>query len=296
MALRHGTGAAEVREALHRLSTLSLVRPSESDGTGFHAVAPALGMELLLARQQAKVEASRVAAAQLVAEYSALGPTGRESDSEQLVSVEEIRDRLARFGETAESEVMTFAPGGAHSAADLAASREPNAALLSRGIRMRTVYLDSVRNHQPTEEHVSWLSARGGEVRTTASLPIRLIIIDRKQALLPAQVTDARKGAVLVRSEGTIAALCALFESVWAAATPFGTKPEPDPQGLTRQEAEVLRLLASGMTDEAISKKLGVSPRTARRIAADLLERLDARSRFEAGVHAVQDGWLPSTR
>ncbi|GAA3135976.1 hypothetical protein GCM10010521_22600 [Streptomyces rameus] len=43
-------------------------------------------------------------------------------------------------------------------------------------------------------------------------------------------------------------------------------------------------------------KRLGVSPRTAHRIAADLMERLEARSRFEAGVHAVQDGWLPSSR
>ncbi|MFF7912187.1 hypothetical protein [Streptomyces sp. NPDC007914] len=45
-----------------------------------------------------------------------------------------------------------------------------------------------------------------------------------------------------------------------------------------------------------MAKRLGVSPRTARRIAADLMERLEARSRFEAGVHAVQDGWLPSSR
>jgi DNA-binding NarL/FixJ family response regulator len=62
------------------------------------------------------------------------------------------------------------------------------------------------------------------------------------------------------------------------------------------QERAVLRMLAQGYTDEAIAKRLGVSPRTARRIAANLMERLDARSRFEAGVHAVQDGWLPSSR
>jgi DNA-binding NarL/FixJ family response regulator len=51
--------------------------------------------------------------------------------------------------------------------------------------------------------------------------------------------------------------------------------------------------LAEGHTDEAIAKRLGVSHRTARRIASDLMDRLGARSRFEAGVRAVQQGWLP---
>ncbi|MET8630960.1 LuxR C-terminal-related transcriptional regulator, partial [Kitasatospora sp. NPDC004669] len=49
---------------------------------------------------------------------------------------------------------------------------------------------------------------------------------------------------------------------------------------------------ADGHTDDAIAKRLGVSPRTARRIATDLMERLNARSRFQAGVRATQAGWL----
>lgn len=303
LAGRHETVETEILQALGRLSALSLIRPSDGNVSGFHPVAPEIAMELLLARQQArlaaeqsKVEASRAAAAQLIAKYSVLRPQSDGADYERLVGVEAIRERLDGLGKSTQTEVMTFAPGGAHSASDLAASRRPNAALLDRGVRMRTVYLNSVRNHPPTVENLDWLTARGGEVRTTGSLPTRLIIIDHKQALVPIRLTDAREGAVLVRSEGTIAALCALFETVWMDAAPFGTKPAPDAHGLSRQEAEVLRLLAKGLTDEAIANKLGVSPRTARRIAAELLERLGARSRFEAGVRAVQNGWLPPLR
>ncbi|MCM1965674.1 helix-turn-helix transcriptional regulator [Streptomyces sp. G1] len=58
------------------------------------------------------------------------------------------------------------------------------------------------------------------------------------------------------------------------------------------QESTIIALLAQGHTDESIAKRLGVSQRTARRIAADLMERLGARSRFEAGVRCVQRGWL----
>jgi DNA-binding NarL/FixJ family response regulator len=56
----------------------------------------------------------------------------------------------------------------------------------------------------------------------------------------------------------------------------------------------VVRLLAEGMTDEGVSRRIGVSLRTVRRIASDLMTRLTARSRFEAGVKAAQLGWIDS--
>jgi DNA-binding NarL/FixJ family response regulator len=62
--------------------------------------------------------------------------------------------------------------------------------------------------------------------------------------------------------------------------------------GLTDMERELLTLLASGLTDEAAGERLGISLRTARRMMADLMARLDASSRFEAGLKAVKCGWL----
>ncbi|WKD34116.1 helix-turn-helix transcriptional regulator [Streptomyces xanthophaeus] len=292
-----------LRACLDRLSGLALVQPSAQEGIGFRALNPEDAMELLLARQQAelathqqKVEASRAAAAQLIAECSAMRPRGATAGAESLQGPEEIRDRLARLAANTRHEIMTFAPGGAHSAADLEASRGPNAALLDRGITMRTVYLDSVRNHQPTLDHVDWLHRHGGQVRTAPTLPVRMIISDRREVVLPLDTNDAQTGAVVLTYEGTIAALCALFESVWQSANPLGTAVERNMDGLTRQHRESLHLLLQGLTDEAIAKRLGVSPRTARRIAAELMEALEARSRFQAGAHAVQNGWLPATR
>ncbi len=292
-----------VRGALDQLSSMALVQPAGAQASGFFPLDPAEAMELLLGRQLAELAAQRkriaatqAAAAQLIAECSPYQPRTGGDDTERLIGPDAIRNRLAALSSEAEHEVMTLAPGGAHSAADLEASRAPNAALLDRGIRMRTVYLDSVRNHQPTMDHVAWIGERGGRVRTTASLPVRMIILDRRRAVLPIDTSDAREGATVISGAGTVAALCALFESVWAAATPLGSAASRDDRGLTAQESEALRLLATGSKDEAIAKRLGVSPRTARRIAADLMERLDARSRFEAGVHAVQDGWLPAIR
>ncbi|MFC8716620.1 LuxR C-terminal-related transcriptional regulator [Kitasatospora sp. NPDC057198] len=303
LALGSGLSEERVRGGLDRLEALALVQPSAREESGFRAVGPETAMELLLARQQAelaaqqlRVEASRAAAAQLIAECSALRPAAADASVEQLTGPEAIRERLAGLADAARLEVATFAPGGAHTEEDLRASRRPNAALLERGVRMRTVYLDSVRNHRPTLEHVDWLHQHGGQVRTVPALPVRMVLFDRRLAVLPTDTEDARAGAVVLRGAGTVAALYALFEGVWEQAVPFGGLPAPGPDGLPAQEAAVLRMLARGHTDEAIAKRLGVSPRTARRLAANLMERLDARSRFEAGVHAVQDGWLPATR
>ncbi|MBC3985659.1 helix-turn-helix transcriptional regulator [Streptomyces sp. AC563] len=303
LALRLRCSEQEVRDSLSELSALAVVQPSPNEHSGFHAVPPEAAMELLLARQHAelaaqqhRVEASRAAAAQLIAECSALRPRGDSGGSEIVHGADAIRARLAQLGAEAENEVTTLAPGGAHTPEDLEASRGPNATLLDRGVRMRTIYLSSVRNHQPTLDHVGWLHSRGGKVRTTPTLPLRMIILDGRKAVLPLDPADARAGAVILDGQSTLTALCALFESLWAAALPLGDPAPPRGTALPTQESETLRLLAVGLTDEAIAKRLGVSPRTARRIAADLMERLDARSRFEAGVHAVQDGWLPATR
>lgn len=302
LAERLSLSDAQIRLGLDRLSELALIRRSADEHIAFRAIGPEAAMEVLLARQQAelasqqlRVEASRAAAAQLIAECSVFTRRTADVDAKQLIGPDEIRECLALLADRATTEITTFAPGGAHTEADLAASRKPNANLLSRGVQMRTVYLDSVRNHQPTLNHVDWLSAQGGQVRTTPTLPIRMVIVDQTHAVLPIDTSDARAGAVVLHGAGTVAALSALFESVWQTATPLGQTPAPDPDGLPPQERAVLRLLFQGHTDEAIAKRLGVSPRTARRVAADLMDRLNARSRFQAGARAAQQGWLPQS-
>jgi DNA-binding CsgD family transcriptional regulator/DNA-binding transcriptional ArsR family regulator len=294
---------AQMSASLDRLSELALVRAAYEREGSLRAVSPDVGIELLMARQQAelaaqqqRLETSRLAAAQLIAEYAEFKTGAARSPAQELIGLDEIRDRIETLALNLKDEIMTFAPGGGHKAESIEASKPHDERLLSRGIRMRTTYLDSVRNSQVTLDYVTWLTALGGEVRTVPELPTRMIIFDRAAALIPVSSGDSASGAVVLTGQGTLDALCALFDSVWAQARPLCAPPESvrNDDGLTAQEATVLRLLAQGHTDEAIAKRLGVSPRTARRVSADLMERLDARSRFEFGVRAVQRGWLPS--
>lgn len=83
--------------------------------------------------------------------------------------------------------------------------------------------------------------------------------------------------------------------------TAVGTiSTDTDRQAIERREIPqpparnhvVLRLLADGLTDDAIARRIGVSVRTVRNDVAGAMTRLQARSRFQAGVRAVQLGLI----
>lgn len=302
LAERLGISEEALREAWDRLSGLSLVQYAADCPTGAstppRAVNPEVGLDYLLARRQAefalesqRIAGARAAARQLISEYADLRPA--PVSVEHLANVDEVRARLAVLTENVRTEVMVFAPGGAQTEANMAASRPLNERLLGRGVTMRTIYLDSVRNAPASEAHAKWLTELGGQVRTVAVLPLRMTIVDRTTAVLPVDSENSGEGAVALTGQGTLTALCTLFETVWENARPLGQSPRRDETELDHQEAATLRLLAEGHTDEGIAKRLGVSYRTARRIATVLMDRLGARSRFEAGARAVQRGWLP---
>ena len=60
--------------------------------------------------------------------------------------------------------------------------------------------------------------------------------------------------------------------------------------GLTAREAEVLRLLAQGLSDREIAESLSLSPRTIAGHVTHLLTKLDLEPRTAAAVFAVRHG------
>jgi DNA-binding NarL/FixJ family response regulator len=118
-----------------------------------------------------------------------------------------------------------------------------------------------------------------------------LFVVDRGVAVLAVGPRGDRCEAVVLRGP-SVEGMHALFEEFWAAASPWGPPAPSNEPNLTAQQRMVVRLLAEGLTDEGISRRIGVSLRTVRRIASELMARLTARSRFEAGVKAAQSGWI----
>jgi DNA-binding CsgD family transcriptional regulator len=299
IAEQQGWPVERVRDGLDELARLSLLRPSWEEPGSLRLVNPEVGLSSLLADQEAElverqrqIAASRAAVAVVVADYANLHPSRQHSDIEQLVGIDAVRSWLEERAHAGLAEVLTFSPGGPLSEQGMQASKPLNKEALERGTKMRTIYLDSARNDPATLAYLRWLAEAGGQVRTAATLPLRMVIFDRKQALIPVNPEHSTTGAVVQRGPGMVAALCALFDQIWQNAKPVGQEKLRDDHGLTGQEQAVMTLLAEGWTDDVIARKLGVSVRTSRRITAELTQRLGARSRFQAGARAVERGWV----
>jgi DNA-binding CsgD family transcriptional regulator len=132
----------------------------------------------------------------------------------------------------------------------------------------------------------------GSQSRTVPMLPMRMVIIDQGVALVPIDPDNPLLGALELRSPGVVAGLVALFEQVWKSGTPFGDVAVRDDHGLASLERDLLRLLAAGHTDETAARKLAVSVRSVQRTMTLLTKRLNAASRFQAGVEANRRGWV----
>ncbi|TCC04387.1 helix-turn-helix transcriptional regulator [Kribbella soli] len=124
-------------------------------------------------------------------------------------------------------------------------------------------------------------------------MPFRLVIFDRESAVMGINPDDSSVGAVVHHSRPVVRMAEELFLSLWDQGfEPFAEEQRARDGGISAQEAEFLRLLVHGATDEQVARKLGVSMRTVRRIAAKLSEQVGASGRFELGVRAAQRGWV----
>ncbi|GAA1718236.1 LuxR C-terminal-related transcriptional regulator [Kribbella sp. NPDC056951] len=158
------------------------------------------------------------------------------------------------------------------------------------GVRYRAIFPDSARTAPRLSRRLGALAMAGVAVRTTPGAVINALVIDGQTAVLP---SDNNDGSVAVlRLNSVVAAATGFFERVWGDAVPLVGTDIVMTAELSWREQEVLRLMAVGSTDEHAAAQLGISVRTVRRMVAQLMNRLGARSRFQAGVKAADRGWL----
>jgi DNA-binding CsgD family transcriptional regulator len=164
--------------------------------------------------------------------------------------------------------------------------------VLKRGVRFRTLYTRRQLADHAMRDYMHMVREHGAEVRIADTLPHRLLIVDRTVSFLPVDPRRVAAGALLVREPAINANLVMLFESLWAGAQDMEEALASGAPSASDLDRSVLMLMSSGVKDEAAARQLGISDRTYRRHVADILIRLGASSRFQAGVEAVRHGWL----
>jgi DNA-binding CsgD family transcriptional regulator/sugar-specific transcriptional regulator TrmB len=299
LAQLFGWPGERVANALNELERYSLVRQSWEKPGEFLLVSPEVGLAQMLSQREADLHQyerdiadSRAAMARLISDYNMARETRGGAPVEQLTGLDSVRLAIEGLAKSCTSEIMAFAPDGPQTEENMATSRPLDQELLERGIRLRTLYLESIANDTATMAYARWLVDGGAEVRLIPSLPTRMAIYDRSLALVAIDPDRGAAGAILMPGKGVLSVLCAYFDQVWETATELGQVRSRDDEGLTTQEREILRMLAEGNTDELVARRLGISVRTTRRLVAELASRLSARSRFQLGVLVDKAGWL----
>jgi sugar-specific transcriptional regulator TrmB/DNA-binding CsgD family transcriptional regulator len=293
-----GLSQGEIMEALDTLSDLALLRVSRTDSSQRRPVSLDRGIALLIRRREEELEARRRELTEARAAAEKAVSTGVRDRHQMPVGVElladldEIQSRLESVVQAAKTETCSIVPTLMPAEA-LEASKPLDAELAARGVVQRILCHEHTRTNQAALAHSRWMISIGAQMRTAPALPQRLFVVDRMTAVIPADPENPRNGAILITAPGIVTTLVDLFDRVWEGAAELLEVVAPDAAtGLSTSERELLKLLGKGLTDEAAAKRLGVSLRTVKRRMEELMRRLEAGSRFEAGLKAGQRGWL----
>jgi biotin operon repressor len=232
-------------------------------------------MDRLRERLEALVPAYEAGAA-----HRDLSGSGR---LELITDLGAVRGLITELVAACERELLTSQPGGGRPLETLEESIGRDTSLLERGVRMRTIYQHTARYSRPTAAYVERVTALGAQVRTLGDGLMRMLIFDGQTGLMA--VPDRTGAALVVREPNVVHFMTAAFERSWLGAEPFPTTVSPEAARSISDELRqtMVRLLAEGLEDKVIARRLGMSERTCQRHIAEIMRAVGAKSRFQAG-------------
>lgn len=277
---------AEVISAVTRLVELHLLRTDGPLGNRLVPVEPGTATSLLVAPLERSMYQHRELTDRLRARIDAIDEPATGA-IDHVAGVVEIRGLVKLAGDVCRDELAILRPAGDDDLLDQLL--DPCYRVLDRGVSVRLLCPHRTRADFTARAKAAHLIDAGASLRTLSRIPQVGIIFDRRLAVVvtlpdtPAGEPAARR----VSDRDVVGFLTELYDQMWDSAIPF-VSVEPGYEGVVDDlQRSVARLMAEGLTDEAVARRLGMSVRTCRRYVAALLQNLDAVSRFQAGVRAA---------
>lgn len=209
-------------------------------------------------------------------------PQGHESGPITYVHREAIDPYLNALIADCQEEMLTAQPQVMRDAGTMAAASVRDVSAIERGVSMRTLYQHSARRNLASQRYVSVVTPLGAEVRTLDEFFDRMILLDRKIAVIPSAEGPAT--AAVVRDQAVVRFLVDTFERAWDRARPFTTSDETTVRQIAEERrAMTIRMLIEGHSDANSARRMGVSPRTYAGYVADLRAEYGAATRFQLG-------------
>jgi DNA-binding MarR family transcriptional regulator len=288
LAAALGLHRPRAEAAVSRLLAMGLLRGRAGDRvvavSPAEAAADVIGpMERGIRLQRTQIEQTREQLMSFVPDFEAcLSGTGEQhSPFQVLENLADVRAVIADLTQHCREEILTAQPGGRREESILEEAMPRDEAALHRGVRMQILYQHTARFSRGTTVYVDRVTQLGAHVRTLDDHFTRLLIFDRKAALIA--VPGRPHAAALIREPHVVAFVTETYERLWLAAEPFVGSTDTRVEIADDLRQSIIRLLTEGMTDASIANRLGMSVRTCRRYVAEIMAELGAQSRFQAG-------------
>lgn len=205
-----------------------------------------------------------------------------------LADQETVNARIQDVVAGARREILAAQPGGPRSRQLLEIAVARDTAALDRGVELRTIYRDTVRDHAVTAEYAQTMSARpSGRPARYATLVgdfERMVIVDRETAFVTDHIVAGSPphSAWLVTEPAVVAVLAKVHDGMWRRAQPWsgemrerarpgdGAAACPGGVRTDRRQRGILRYLCTGTSQTATARKMGVSKRVLEAEIAEL--------------------------
>ncbi|MBA2553061.1 MAG: hypothetical protein H0V10_05090 [Geodermatophilaceae bacterium] len=213
---------------------------------------------------------------------------------ERMLTPEQLAETMQEIALGTRKEVISVLAGPAPTPEMLADSQDRDVELVQRLVKVRLLYPVEHAGLEHVARYAEELAEAGAEVRFADRLPHRLLVFDQRVAVAPLDYSDSGHGAMVVREPILARSLGHLAATMFRRGRRLEEALAGDdkPSGPSPVDRRVLMLMGSGLADAACASRLGVTDRTFRRYVGSLLNRLGASSRFDAGVKAVEQGWI----
>lgn len=274
---------SDVIEMLDHLQDLGLA--AQIDDRTWQAIPLPEAVRVLRARRTADLEAAIVAADLLHMRLVAGNDSGTDG-IQGIIGRNDARATMDRICRVAQTEICAFdkppyVTTGSPTV-DWLEAHSPEYQALGRGVGVRAVYHPGF-NAERLQEMSLFIGH--GERARSGDVPMKLIVVDKDVALIPAPTSyaaDQEVRATLIRHPMLVEALQSLFNAVWDrsfAIVESAGVIERDPR-----RSSLINLLMTGATDVAIASQLGVTERSVRRWIAEMMDEFEVQTRLQLGA------------
>jgi DNA-binding CsgD family transcriptional regulator len=191
------------------------------------------------------------------------------------------RQRLAELMAVEQCEHLAMNTEQSFDAESARAAAPLSRQVVDRGVRMRVLGLPPADRDLHVDAALFDRPRFG--YREAPAVPMKLLVIDRRVVLFPADPADIERGYLEISQPGVVRALVMLFDQHWANATDPREYGMPE-IALSDRERDLIALLARGHTDVSAAAELRISARTVTNIMRNLMDRLGVDNRFQLGL------------